>query len=455
MKTDWLASDSVFYNIKTNKISKNINDVIDFESFDWHPEGLYNFLDFGYSVLEQTPLKNVKFLRHSSEIIKENNGKLEINYSEDEAEKWIGNTSNENDILHLIEKKVRTWENSVSGKIILPTSGGYDSRLLNLMIDDKSRIQSFTYGLSSQQSKSVEVVHAKKIAEILGTEWQQIQLGNYHKYFDEWYKNYGIATHAHGMYHIEFYEKMNAYTEGGNPFLSGIIGDAWAGSVKIEPIKSIQTLTNLGYSHGLKANPEKCLIHPNKFELREAYLSINHEKFEENNWKVTESMRFKIILLNYLINIPSTFGYKPYSPFLDIDVALGMLTLPEERKKNRIWQQDFFKRHNLLLENLKLKSSWQNNLNYQASLKQRLNPLSVELLSEIIKPEYVQWVNKHTLQSKKEVYKSRLHQTLKSKRGLWRIAPKNNFDLSAYTAYLTLYPLQKIIQQRNEHFSHK
>ena len=60
-KTDWLASNPIFYNEKLGKVSLNINDVIDFRNLEFHPEEFNNYLDFGYSILEQTPIKNVKF----------------------------------------------------------------------------------------------------------------------------------------------------------------------------------------------------------------------------------------------------------------------------------------------------------------------------------------------------------------------------------------------------------
>ena len=64
-ETDWLNTKPVFYNEKTKKVSYNINDVIDYANLEFDPEGLGNYLDFGYSVLGHTPVKGVKFLRWS------------------------------------------------------------------------------------------------------------------------------------------------------------------------------------------------------------------------------------------------------------------------------------------------------------------------------------------------------------------------------------------------------
>ncbi|HEU4859385.1 MAG TPA: hypothetical protein VFT15_06105, partial [Chitinophagaceae bacterium] len=52
--TDWLASNTIFYNEKTRHVSHNINNVIDFRNLEFDAEGLNNYLDFGYCVFEQT-----------------------------------------------------------------------------------------------------------------------------------------------------------------------------------------------------------------------------------------------------------------------------------------------------------------------------------------------------------------------------------------------------------------
>lgn len=217
-ETDWLASKPVFYNEKTGKASHNINEVIDYSNLEFDPEGFNNFLDFGYSILEQTPLKHVKFLRHSSRLLQGNSGTLSVEYLDDPVEKWLDRSYGEADALDLLEAKVRNWEHSCTGDIIIPTSGGYDSRLLNVLIEDKTRIRSFSYGISKIQSHSSEVVYAKQFSEILGTRWEQIPIGDFHLYFDEWDRLFGASTHAHGMYHIEFYRKISPEVKGGNPF---------------------------------------------------------------------------------------------------------------------------------------------------------------------------------------------------------------------------------------------
>ncbi|RAK20396.1 hypothetical protein B0I26_10447 [Anoxybacillus vitaminiphilus] len=448
-ETDWLGSKPIFYNEKTGKVSENINEVIDYNNLEFDPEGFNNYLEFGYSVFEQTPIKNVKFLRYSTRLIIDDNNKIHIKYLKDPAENWYGKTTSEIDVLERLEAEIQKWENSVKGEIIIPTSGGYDSRILNIMIKDKSRIKSFTYGISDNQDDSFEVVYAKKISEILNTKWKQIKLGHFHNYLDEWYQLYGVSTHAHGMYHMEFYSKILKEVSGGNPFLSGIIGDAWAGNVNIPDI-NLNTLNKLGYTHGMNADPKQSYLKSNNY-LKEKYLEINKFKLKDPYWKVIESMRLKIILLSYLLRIPRYYGFNPWSPFIDINIALSMHTIPLKRKVNRAWQSDFFKKYSLNLEELDLKVNKTNSLNYQAMLISKLKPLNVELLREVINPSYVDWINKNVIyiSSSKKLIRKLLN--VKKLGGALRRSGIRDTILTAYCAYLTLKPIEQLLEKRN-HF---
>lgn len=450
-KTDWLASRPVFYNDVIGKASYNINDVIDLNNFEFHPEGFNSYLDFGYSVFEQTPIKHVKFLRYSSILTVQDNGKLQIEYLDDPVDKWIGKTSHEDDVFELLQKSVRDWEKSVDGEIILPTSGGYDSRLLCSMVENKSRIRSFTYGLSKNQAKSLEVVYAKKVSEIHGIRWRQIFLGDFHKYFDDWDKLFGVSTHAHGMYHFEFYTKLLSKVEGNNPFLSGIIGDGWSGNVKIPNIESPNDLVHLGYTHGLKADSTMSIF-PNQSSIRERYYISNSEKLKSSLFRIVESMRLKIILLSYLLSVPMYFGFNPWSPFLNIEIALGMLTLPSERRKNRLWQKEFFQKHKLDVENMKLKVAQENVLDLQGLHRISVQPLDKELLREVVQPNYINWINRNVRESLPLSILEKLLQIRKVGGVLRRLGLKNE-TLRAYNAYLVLKPIESLIRKKRSRFS--
>lgn len=391
-ETDWLASRPIFYNTETAKVSCNINQVIDFDNIEFHPEGFNNYLNFGYSVFEQTPIKNVKFMRHSSKLSVYDDNSLEVEYFQDPVEKWLGKTTNENEVLDLIHEKISIWEKTVSGDIVLPLSGGFDSRLLVSMISDVSRLKCFTYGISPNQGESFEVVHAKEIAERLNLYWRQIELGDFHNYFEEWNNLFGVSTHAHGMYHIEFYKIMLRKYNGSMNFLSGIVGDAWAGDIRTKKIQNIDDLYKLGYTHGMSASSDYSLLSHERTILG-TFFNENKDKLQSDFYQIITTIRMKIILISYLVSVPESFGFSVFAPFLDMDVALSMLCLPEKRRKNRQWQRDYFEKNKLDIDNKKIKKSFVNTLNYSAAIRVKLIPLQKKFYTAYIHEKYIDDIN--------------------------------------------------------------
>jgi hypothetical protein len=250
------------------------------------------------------------------------------------------------------------------------------------------------------------------------------------------------------MYHMEFYKKILAKTGAGLPLLSGIIGDAWAGSVEIGPINSPAETLQLGYSHGVAADPDQCLLKA-KDQLSEKYFEENRYKLKDPLFRVIESMRFKMILLCYLIKVPERFGFHSWSPFLDLDIATSMLNLPVHRRTNRLWQAEYFKKNNLDLESLNLPHSRENNLDKQGIKTVALQPLSVSLLRELIRPAYVEWINKNIRMTNPfRIFATKVISEQKMARVARRLGFRDNV-LSAYNAYVTLKPIESMIKKRN------
>ena len=88
-ESDWLGSRPVFYHDETGQASHNINDVVNNAGIEWHPDGLNNYLDFGYSVFEQTPITHVKFLRHSSQLWLDDSGGVTVEHLDDPVDRWL------------------------------------------------------------------------------------------------------------------------------------------------------------------------------------------------------------------------------------------------------------------------------------------------------------------------------------------------------------------------------
>ncbi len=448
METDWLGSRPVFYNERTARVSHNINDVIDFANLEFHPEGLRNYLGFGYSVFGQTPVRDVKFLPPATQLRLQPDGRLTLLPLDDPVDDWLGRISHEGDVLARLEHVVREWEQQVEGEIIIPTSGGYDSRLLNLLVRDKQRIRAFTFGLSNRQAESHEVVYARALAQRLGLRWQHIPLGRFHQYFDEWNTLFGVSTHAHGMYQLEFYHRIAELQPPPLPLLSGIIGDAWAGAVEVGPVDTPTDVLKLGWTHGMHADETMCVLKGDE-QLAQEYFERRRARLRDPRFRVVEAMRFKMLLLTYLLRVPAHVGFRPWSPFLRPDIALAMLTLPDERRTQRRWQRELFVRHGLAIEAQPLAVDRRNTLNQQALRRQPPLPLDETLLREVIRPDYVRWINALLARAGPLwdafwglVVHRRFGRPLRQ-RGL------RDRRMEAYCAYLTLRPIENVLRRRD------
>jgi len=385
-----------------------------------------------------------------------NEEKIKITYADDKAAAAIGKETHEDDVLHLLWKRINQWADTQEGEIILPISGGLDSRLLAFLINDKQRLRTFTYGISTNQEDSFEAVKARMVASILNLNWQLIPLGNFHNYFNAWDNIYGISSHAHGMYHMEFYDNMRPYVKQNAPFISGIIGDAWAGSLNFGEINTPADLKKLAITHGMFADVEACKL-KSDYRILDGFFDSQNQLLKDDRCKVLASMRMKIVLLSYLIKIPRHFGFKPWSPFLEQNIALAMLNLPDDRRKDRIWQRDYFDKNMLNIEAMNLNFAWDNTLNLQAIENVRPQPLKTKLLKELFDESYINSINK-ILAPKNLKQKTILKLlTIWGARGLfYRMGYRNNtFDkpasdlLKAYCAYLTIKPVENVLIKRN------
>ena len=159
-------------------------------------------------------------------------------------------------------------------------------------------------------------------------------------------------------------------------------------------------------------------------------------------------MRLKIILLSYLFTVPMYFGFKPWSPFLQSEIALSMLTIPLKRRQRRIWQKEFFQRHKLDLENMGLKVDHSNVLDLQALLRNPLQPLDIGILREVVQPSYIEWINRNVRNFLPQSILRKLLQ-IKIVGGALRLGFKNEV-WRAYNAYVVLKPIETLIRKRKK-----
>jgi asparagine synthetase B (glutamine-hydrolysing) len=446
------------------KVSENINDVIDWNNVEIDSEGFNNYLEFGFAVYQQSPVKNVKFLAPGEELtIDDDHHNFFLTKSKDLFRRVLSHPEvDAGDVLDMIKDKVRKWEKTVKGHIVLPLSGGYDSRLLASMLTEKEKVRAFTYGISDNQKNSYEVVYARKAAEILGLSWQQISLSgnNYTKHIDDWIKLYGCSTHAHGMYHMEFYDKFKESLEPGSIWLSGIFGDAWAGKIPYTDVSGFtaRDLPKLSYSHGLSVAPVHSLL-KSSYELREHYWQANKEFLRHYGFQMINIAWHKLILISYIMRLPREIGFDAWTPFLDEDVVLAMLSIKKGQYQNRLWQERYFQERGLDVENMHLQRNFENTLDLQELEKATLNPLNTHVLREVLDAGYVEYINKTIAAAPKRLrlqkMKKRLLQMPKAGGALRRLGIRNSYHLGneqhkAYISYLIMKPIEQLLIQRGK-----
>jgi hypothetical protein len=355
--------------------------------------------------------------------------------------------------MEMIERDVNNWASSFDSDILIPTSGGFDSRLLNVILHNKERIRAYTYGTSSVQSSSREVVYAQELSHRLGLNWSRIDLGRFNIYQEEWFGQFGCSVGAVGTYHMEFFDKIRQQEKALEmQMLSGIIGDAWAGAVQVQPIKDIQDYKVLGHTHRMTADSQTATAIDYRPLVEQAF-DKQKDLLVDPKYRIIAAMRTKMMLLQSLISIPEHYGYNGYSPFLDENIALSMLNLPDDRRLDRAWQRDYFRKKNVLFEEEKHTFTYQNSLNYYALLNHEIELLDVDILREIINEKYLAWINSQLRQIgyTQRIFQNLMH-TPKVKEGLKLLGFKNKL-MEAYFAYTTIKPIEKLLKKRNQYVS--
>lgn len=361
---DWLGSIPIFYNSKNYVISTNINLCKQDDEFDTN--GLNDYLRFGYCFNTKTPYKNIYFLEPFSELIYTRKA-IEIKKKEIDFESHLIPNSDPVEIIKDIKNDIDS--KVMDKKIILPLSGGYDSRMLAYLCRNKE-ISAFTYGISHDRRKSKETVFAKKISEILNISWEEIPLNEFYKYSDIWLKYFGPSTHLHGMYHIEFYQKvlerLGVDSIENSIILSGIVGDIWARSHEIKFKKENFDPQIFSFSHGVAIKKGSKLLGKNLEIKYENFYLENEDLINNPSLHPILIVRTKIMLLSYLLSIPESIGYKTVTPFLNFKIVLNILSLNSTQKNERSWQSNFFKQKSIYVEDLNLDFTNQNVLDLMA-----------------------------------------------------------------------------------------
>jgi hypothetical protein len=250
------------------------------------------------------------------------------------------------------------------------------------------------------------------------------------------------------MYHFEFYEKIADETGRALPVLSGVNGGAWAGGMPRFDARDPQDLRQLGFAHGMCADRRQAHVGGGA-AAREAFWEDCRELVTDPQLQVVVHGRLKTGLLSYLLAVPRAVGFRPWTPFHDLDVAMTITLLPPESRRDRAWLRRFFRRHKVDLESMNLPASGQNTLDLQAMRRIPLQPLNVGLLRELFRSSYVEWINRQVAQVNNRWDRFWSVINRRSVRRGARAFGIVDRRLEAYGAYLTLLPLQCLLERRD------
>lgn len=408
METDWLNTTPVFYNVITKKFSKRISDVIDWANLQFDNEGLYNYLRFGYIIFGKTPIKNVERLPPNSVIkcIDNDFGQrvISIETKDDPIFNHFERRSCPEECLDILKKKISSLlasQKAFGKNILLPLSGGYDSRIILSMIDDKSSVKAITYDVSLSEHFSSETVNAQILCQKLGVDWRRIDLKRYwgEEIVGMSFSLFGPEMSYQPAYHVEMYENVKKSLGENYVVLSGSVGDWWSGEkLALKNLSSWEDYPELFHTIGISIPTEYIQVKADESYNESCVRPVFEEITSSYIYRTVFSKRGRIGLASFIDRVAeSAFG--SLTPFYDLDVAMSQLALPSDERKERKWQKEYFSKVGLDVDQSNRASysiSNNNSLDLIAACfcSSEMVGLDPSLFDGIIDRRRIEWINK-------------------------------------------------------------
>jgi hypothetical protein len=407
-ETDWINSNPIFFNTKTKAVSRNINDVIDWGDFKFDPIGLHNYLSYGYIIFGRTPVDGVERVGpHSSVSVNVADGKLSgIRVNPDPAIALLDSGSSVDKVLHLLRAKVGQLNSRLredaTARILLPLSGGNDSRLLALLVEDRSRVHAATYDISMSHKFSKETVVAKSLAKHLGIDWCPLPLRDFlnEDYIHLNLDLFGLEMPIHASYHLEFYNRLKSMFQGNWVVLSGSVGDWWSGEkVPLGIPEDHRELNKLFFNHGISMDGDYIDFDVDSSYNESVFESARDLLRESDTYRVLFARRGRVGLASFIMRSALNY-FDAFTPFFDLEASMAQLKLDPEARKNRAWQSELFRSMGVSTEELlggqvAKRTSGDCSLDLQAAYSRGscLPPLQKSMFDGIIKPARIDWIN--------------------------------------------------------------
>lgn len=296
--------------------------------------------------------------------------------------------------INVFEKAFSRLVKSLEGKTaVIPLSGGYDSRLIAVMLKNYGydKVICFTYG----RKGNPEIAVSEEVARRLGFKWYYIEyhddrIQDYMKH-EEFKDYYRFASSLVSMFFMQEYFavkylKDNNIIPEDSVFLPGHSGDFLGGS-------QLNKHGNLNLKEDDEAIVERiyevkyCYKKPSKEDsarIKDRIAKSLKEKYSGENalaYSIHEDWDFKEKLAKFNFNSITTytfFGYEYRLPFWDSDLLDFFKYLPLHAKINKYLYDDiltnqYFEMYDLNLgEELQLKESDIKKLKIKSRIKKYL-----------------------------------------------------------------------------------
>ncbi|MCK5760113.1 MAG: hypothetical protein KAH33_02385 [Candidatus Delongbacteria bacterium] len=254
---------------------------------------------------------------------------------------------------------------SLKGKTaIIPLSGGYDSRLIAVMLKNKDfkDVICFTYG----RKGNPEVEISEKVAKLLGFQWYFIEyseklIENYIKTkdFQEYFK---FSANYTSMFYMQEYfavKELKKTIPENSVFIPGHSGDFFAGSHLDNNIINSTEITEIADQilkkhYNLRkttSNTKNILSQKIIDQIPKESKNINYSLFE--HWDLKERQS------KFIVNssrIYEHFGYEHRLPLMDSELMDLFVNMDISLKKNKLLydkviKEEYFEKYDLNFDN--------------------------------------------------------------------------------------------------------
>lgn len=366
----------IFYTFNNNHLF--LSDDILFLKEKFRPKldtnSIINFKTALHTTGKTTLLKNIFQIQSSQYIIFEEDKIIKSGFFYN----FSTNKTFQNSYLDLKHQAIRVLDksfarlvNSLNGKhVALPLSGGYDSRLIAVMLkkNNYEKVTCFTYG----RKNNFELENSKKTAESLGYKWVFVEYNN------ELTKNYinteEFKQYAHFAgkyssmpymqeYFAAKYLKDNNIVPANSIVIPGHSGDLLGGSQLFKVIKNDVKSSEISI-HILKKKFKNCKISQKEKNIILAKTdklinSFDHSFKDKISYSTFENYDIKEKIAKFIFNSSSIYCFFDSEirfPFWDKELMNFFKNVPYKYRKLKILYDDilknnYFDEYNVNFEN--------------------------------------------------------------------------------------------------------